>query len=246
MNRKYNLKVDRKPVIAPHLFVSLPQTTALPNIVDLRNKWNFVYDQGAIGSCTSVAICSLIKADRPTLTPSRLFLYYNERALDGDIQDDAGSTLTQGVNALVHYGICQESLWPYNVNKFADSPPQVAFTDGMRHRIGGYRHIPQDLGSIKTALHNRIPFVLGIQVYASFESDHASRTGMIPYPNVRTETYLGGHAIVISGYDDLRGLFLFRNSWGPRWGSNGYGYIPYRYILDRGLTSDLWCIQTCS
>ena len=53
---------------------------------------------------------------------------------------------------------------------------------------------------------------------------------------------LGGHAIVIVGYDEEKRLFTFRNSWGEDWGDKGYGYLPYDYVCDKDLASDFWVI----
>ena len=36
-----------------------------------------------------------------------------------------------------------------------------------------------------------------------------------------------GHAIIIVGYDDNKKLIEFRNSWGNKWGNNGYAYFTY-------------------
>ncbi|HLG96380.1 MAG TPA: hypothetical protein VKX49_08720 [Bryobacteraceae bacterium] len=43
-------------------------------------------------------------------------------------------------------------------------------------------------------------------------------------------------------YDDAKQLFTFRNSWGSSWGDQGYGYLPYAYVLDPSLASDFWVI----
>lgn len=43
------------------------------------------------------------------------------------------------------------------------------------------------------------------------------------------------HAMTIVGFSDDLQMFLVRNSWGERWGDNGYCYIPYSYIEDKNL-----------
>ena len=53
-----------------------------------------VYDQGELGSCTANAIAAAVEFDehkqsfRQPYQPSRLFIYYNERAVDGTIETD--------------------------------------------------------------------------------------------------------------------------------------------------------------
>lgn len=85
------------------------------------------------------------------------------------------------------------------------------------------------------------PFVTGIAIYSEFDSDDAARTGNIPMPTANSE-FLGGHAVVVIGYNDATQRFKFRNSWGTGWGNNGYGTLPYAYLLDPLLTSDMWYI----
>src|SRR5215472_16166590 len=63
----------------------------LPPSADLRSQCPPVYDQGRIGSCTANAIAGAIQFDRrksgenPDFVPSRLFIYYNERAMEGHV-----------------------------------------------------------------------------------------------------------------------------------------------------------------
>lgn len=38
----------------------------------------------------------------------------------------------------------------------------------------------------------------------------------------------GGHSVCLCGYDDAKGAFKFRNSWGTTYANNGYGYIGYK------------------
>lgn len=41
---------------------------------------------------------------------------------------------------------------------------------------------------------------------------------------------MGGHALVIVGYDDVRREFTVRNSWGEKWGDRGHCYLSYDYF----------------
>jgi C1A family cysteine protease len=97
--------------------------------------------------------------------------------------------------------------------------------------------------SIKNTLNAGYPIVLGIVVYSSFISDSVATTGIVPMAPVNNNDYvLGGHCVVICGYDDTKQLFIMRNSWGTHWGDKGYFYLPYDYITSPVLTSDLWVL----
>ena len=73
----------------------------IPPSIDLRPQCPPVYDQGRVGNCTANAIAGAMEFDlrkqkmRPFLTPSRLFIYYNERAIEGTVGSDAGAQYTR-------------------------------------------------------------------------------------------------------------------------------------------------------
>jgi len=246
MNPKYNLKVERNvaPEKVKDYSVSLNSTT--PATFDLRNKISIMYDQGPLGSCTANALCYAYIYDDPTYKPSRLFLYYNERYLDRDVNQDAGSTLSQGINALEKYGVCSETTWPYNVSKFAVKPQDIAYTESVKHEVIEANRVLQTMSSLKGCLTSGFPFVVGIEIYASFESNMVSSTGYVPMPDVNHEELLGGHAVICVGFNDSKGVWIMKNSWGSSWGDRGYFYLPYAYLTNTQLSGDVWKITKVS
>merc|ERR1711933_589219 len=68
-------------------------------------------------------------------------------------------------------------------------------------------------------------------------------TGEMPMPK-DDDQILGGHAVQACGYDDARKVFIVRNSWGEGWGDRGYFYMPYAYLSDAGLASDMWVMRS--
>jgi C1A family cysteine protease len=250
--RIYNLeiiKLDQSKITFVNL-AKFTKTQKTPNVsIDLRttNLWPAVYDQGILGSCTANAFCAVYaylnnQFNKAKFSPSRLFLYYNARVLNQTASTDSGATIAQGVQSLLTNGVCMESLCPYVISNYKNKPSKEAYTNGLLHQALTYSHIPQDITQMKLCLSNQIPFVIGICVYTSFESKSASITGQIPIPNTKREQLLGGHAIVICGYNDITQQFIFRNSWGTSWGSVGYGLIPYAYLTNPYLTTDIWAI----
>lgn len=215
-----------------------------PGAVDLRPKMPPVYDQGQLGSCTANALCAALQCAHPTRPMgSRLFLYYNERRMEDDVPDDAGAQLSDGVSCLETVGVCPESEWPYVVSKFAVAPPSRCYIDASKNRASYASYaVPADAATMKRVLAAGHPFVVGIAVYASFESAAVAATGVVPMPRPAAEQCLGGHAILCVGYDDARGTWTMRNSWGAAWGDRGYFYLPYAYLLDAALASDAWAV----
>jgi C1A family cysteine protease len=63
---------------------------------------------------------------------------------------------------------------------------------------------------------------------------------------VKTEECLGGHAVLCVGYDMDEQVFIFRNSWGPDWGMNGYFTLPFTFVLCQAFCEDFWVIRQLS
>ena len=224
--------------------------TAIPSSVDLRPYSSAIEDQGQLGSCTGNAIAAAIElVDRKKNKPlevSRLFIYYQERLLEGTISVDAGAYIRDGIKACYTWGAPVESLWPYTISKFATKPSTAAYTDALRRKVTGYQRCT-DFAAVKNALASGYPVVAGFSVYSSFYN--ITSNGIMPYPNVTTEHSLGGHAICIVGYNDNyggtpgNGRFICKNSWSSRWGKNGYFYMPYQVIQNTFMSSDFWVIN---
>jgi C1A family cysteine protease len=227
---------------------------------DLRDQCPEVYDQGRIGSCTANAIAGALEFDMmkqglTAYTPSRLFIYYNERAIEGTVGSDAGAQIRDGIKSVASQGDCPESEWPYDDTpadhttgifprgaKAATQPPQSSYDDAIKHKALNYQSIDQNLADMKGCLSSGYPFVFGFTVYGSFESDDVAHTGNVPMPGA-DEQVVGGHAVLAVGYDDGEGRFICRNSWGSEWGDAGYFYMPYAYLLDDNLSDDFWTIR---
>src|SRR5882762_1523343 len=106
--------------------IAAPPKT-LPATLDLRAQCSAVENQGALGSCTANALVGNLeflekKAGHSVTNLSRLFVYYNERAMEGTINDDAGAMIRDGVKSLVKLGVCSERKWPYKIAKFTSKP----------------------------------------------------------------------------------------------------------------------------
>jgi C1A family cysteine protease len=236
-----------------HLFAVEPSVlTALPAKVDMRPQCPGVYDQGQLGSCTGNSIAGAIEfermkqaiADAAQLTPSRLFIYYNERVIEGTVQQDAGAQIRDGVKAVATQGVCFETgpnAWPYDIAQFATDPPAACYTAALPNTVVQYSRVVQAAQQMKGCLAGGHPFVFGFTVYESFESPEVAKTGVVPMP-ASSEKTLGGHAVLAVGYDDSQQRFIVRNSWGTGWGMAGYFTIPYAYLTDSDLASDFWTL----
>jgi len=221
----------------------------LPTKVDLRPVCPpEIYDQGQLGSCTANAIAAAIEFDRmkqklkPVFTPSRLFIYYNERSIEGTVNSDSGAQLRDGIKTVATQGAPPEPDWPYNIAKFRSKPPAKVYTIAAKYKVVLYQSLVQNLMQMKGCLASGFPFVYGFTAYESFESPAVAKSGIVPMP-APSEQVVGGHAVLAVGYDDSQSRFIVRNSWGSGWGMAGYFTVPYGYLTDSHLASDFWTIR---
>jgi len=222
-----------------------------PLTYSLNKYRKFIYDQGYLGSCTANAFCAAyrimntIQKKNSTFQPSRLFFYYQERVIEGNVNIDAGANVIDGEEYVKTNGICSETSWPYITSKFNIKPPQTCYIEASKYKISKYSIINNDsnlITNIKKAIFNKQPVLIGIAVYSSFETYTVSITGLVPIPDTLTEQLLGGHEMCLIGYDEAKQLFTVMNSWGSNWGDSGLCYIPYNYLSNPSLGLDFTVI----
>ena len=259
--RRYLLERD-VPDRRDHQFAFAPKPEhllkKLPSVVDLREKCAEVFNQGNSGTCTAHAVAGafsylqrLHKA-RP-INPSRRFIFYNERAMTGQLGPKCTVHLRDALKAVATRGVCPESLWRYRDDEklLRRKPPKHAFRAAKSRKVMSYHRIlieshPRQvfLNHLKHCLAEGYPFVFGFMTYDSFEQLKGKwKSGIMPIPNRRTDKPKGGHAVMAVGYDDVQKTFLIRNSWGPEWGLGGYFRMPYKVITDPKLAFDFWTVR---
>jgi C1A family cysteine protease len=175
-------------------------------------------------------------------TASRLYIYYGERVIEGTVPYDAGAQIRDGVKIVAVKGVCEEILWPYIESKFDERPSQAALDRGAKKAGTRYERVLQTLPEIKAAIASGFCPIFGFSVFESFESDDVAKTGVVPIPDPEEEL-IGGHAVMMCGYDDSIECFEVENSWGPNWGDHGFFWLPYEFA-DRHMSSDYWILKT--
>jgi C1A family cysteine protease len=219
------------------------------NIIDLTTLASIpIYDQGNLGSCTSNAMnycCEfyqVVHHNKEQFCASRLFTYYNSRVIENSIDTDSGAEFSDVVKAVQVNGLAREVDWPYDISKFSIKPPKSVYNEARPFVGITGTPVDQNITQLVNALQAGHPLATAVQIYDSFETDDVANTGIVPIPDIKNENLLGGHMIVIIGYDPSTNLFKFRNSWGDSWGKNGYGFLPESYVLNSDLTSEFWII----
>jgi C1A family cysteine protease len=244
--RTYGWKPDKKDERDLNfLYKDIKPTITLPKVVNMISKCSPIVDQGELGSCTANAGAGCfefleLKYGITFLPVSRLFVYYNERLIEGTVSEDSGASIRDIIKAAASWGWCSEKEWPYNINEFTVKPGKQCYKDAVIHEIKSYHRVLNQ-NDMLTCLADGFPFIFGITVFESFESDSVAKTGIVPVPNPATERQLGGHAMLAVGYDENTQRFDVRNSWGAGWGAKGYCTIPFAYI--NKWASDYWTVR---
>jgi len=235
----------------------------LQSSVDLREWCSPIENQLDLGACTAHAAAGIVeyfekRAFGKHIDASRLFLYKTTRNLM-QVSGDTGAWLRETMAALVLCGVPDEKYWPYKVRDFDKEPGGFVYALAENYStlkyfchdpLGSEMPAPSVLDSVKKYLDAGIPAMFGFWGFSSFED--SDQPGDIPYP-CKGENAEWGHAVMVVGYDDdhvisnlnckteTKGALLIRNSWGKNWGDNGYGWLPYEYVLN-GLALDFWSI----
>jgi C1A family cysteine protease len=227
---------------------SVKVTERLPKAVDLRAELPPVYDQGNMNSCTANAIAAAMEFDemhqkiKGRFVPSRLFIYYNERAMEGTVDKDAGGQIRDGIKSIASQGAPSEGLWGYEERLLTAKPRAACYSQARRYKIVSYLRMMHHVDELRSCLASGFPFVFGIKVFASFVGQEVANTGVVQMPKEGEKT-AGLHAALACGYEDSAQLFTVRNSFGTDWGMNGYFTIPYAYLLDPKLAHDFWTLR---
>lgn len=241
-----------------------PLSASVKSSVDLEPEMIPVRDQGQEGSCTSFghganadwrqlqarkkepgSSANMIFHPETMDSAACNFFYGQERLIDGDFNQDGGSFVHTGAQVATQIGFVSEKVFPYGPTSLYQMPSAQHHVWASQHRLK--TAMPVDLTNpqaIMAALSNRDPVVFGWIVYTSIQ--HVDQDGVIQTPGQswydRAE---GGHCTTIFGYKVMSGQLYFkiRNSWGPSWGANGYGWMAAAYVCNPRLASDGWVVK---
>jgi C1A family cysteine protease len=236
-------KEDRRdiPYKAKYRAEQLPEDTGLRNL----KKYPFMWDQGNIGKCvgesvSGALVMALITNNQKIFEPSRLFAYYNART-DENKNIDSGASIRDGIKGLAKYGICDTKTWPEDIAKFNIKPSEEAYLEAQDHQLIIYEKIyPVTKEKIMDAVYRGFPVVYGKRLFESFLSAETASTGIVKVPRICWEEEIGAHAMWIIDYEKRNDIET--NSWGIKWGMNGFCKVPWKYVLDSRLAFDFWVI----
>lgn len=241
-------KIDKRDFVLRSLTGAVKK---LDSEVDNSSSCPPIDDQSQLGSCTSHMAVGMIEyndikwGSRAGWTrASRLFQYYATRKLEHTTKTDSGASIRDAVKAASKFGIAPESLWQYDITKFAKRPPTSVWTVAAQKKITAYHRIQDgDIATMKSVLASGYLVGFGFTVYDNMMTQKMADEGWLHLP-AAGESVQGGHAVVLVGYSDSRRAFKVRNSWGSGWGQDGYFWMDYDYVANRQLANDFWVIDS--
>lgn len=202
-------------------------------------------EQGDIDSCVPNCISTIYyyntfkQGNHINFRISRLFLYYNVRKIYNELSDDAGSRIIDCIKILKKTGVPPEIVHPYHEKLMYKQPSELSVRLAKYCRLLGFKELNKNELKNKLLMDN--PIICGIKVYENFNNENTIKTGQVIMPS-DDEEILGGHSIIIVGFDDEKKNYIFLNSWGKSWGDNGVGYIPYDYITNGNLADEFFIL----
>ena len=245
-----NFSIRYYPVVAesedPDNFLYDKKELGLQEQVDLRPFVTKVRNQVNLRSCSGEAVVGayeiLLKKQYPekytNLSP--LFVYHNAKIYEGRRPIfDAGVYIKDAIRSVKHFGVCAEDIWPYAQQNFTFNPTEESYTDAKKRKIKSYYKL-KDFSDILDALNNDIPVITSIKTYSNFTKLGWDGSSYLNVPDSR-DFLIGGHAVVLVGYNTNKEHLIAKNSFGPAWGDNGYFYIPFEYAKTHFL--DSWVIE---
>lgn len=229
----------------------------LPSSADLSAMSPEIYAQGELGSCVSNSLSMAWRLTRlahnnkryirklatgyKDMKPSRLYVYFNAKMIEGTpVKSDTGCTVHGALLGVGKNRTCDEQEWSYEMVNFGVQPSLKAYVNASTHSEMAYNKIMQSADDIKYSLSQGKPVMFGAVIFKSCKTRKVMHSGMIPTPATAFDTPLGGHCMLIVGYNDEKKLFKIQNSWGKIWGDSGFGYMSYSYILNRNFCGDFW------
>jgi C1A family cysteine protease len=219
----------------------------LKQSVDLREWASKVRNQASLRSCSAEAVVGayelLLKKKYPEeyIDLSPLFVYHNAAKLETKRPiADIGVYIRDAIRSAKIYGICAESVWPYNTLNFSVTPTEESYKDAEKRKIKNYFRIDK-FQDILDALTNEIPVITALKTYTSFTRLGWDRSSKLLLPVLGADLYMGGHAVLLVGYDNDKQHLIAKNSFGDFWGDRGYFYIPFSYAEKEFM--DSWIIE---
>ena len=240
-----------------------PPLLALPNAWPFRkdyerlfktySKDDMVLDQGKEGACTGFGLAAVInyllwrdlfdanngEVDTELSKQKRVspkMLYNMARVYDEwEGEDYEGSSCRGAMKGWHRHGVCKRDTWPNEIDKKDKKkyPSEGWSEEATDNPLGAYYRINKDsVVDMQAAIKEVGAIYCSAMVHKGWWLDGTKELPIIEH----SPDKIGGHAFTILGYNEDG--FIVQNSWGTKWGYQGFAVIKYQDWVENG--SDAW------
>jgi GNAT superfamily N-acetyltransferase len=169
-----------------------------------------------------------LESERGGFLPSRTYGFVRGRELEGTYPGppNVGSWILTTQRISKGWGHLPNRFWPYDPADWPPVEPPGLDMVAKAARTRCYMRC-RSLEECQVVLQN------GGMVLAAFEIDDSwsASDGLIDDPRLHGPQ--ASHSIALVDFDPTEETIRFTHNWGPAWGENGFGRLPYRYWSDR-------------
>lgn len=202
----------------------------IPKTLDMRPNLQPIRDQGNQGTCYAQSTACMKewqeKKDNGFDEYFSPQFFYNNRPnkYDDNSNNDEGMYGRDVMKLIKTIGICRENSYPYGKIEDKSEISDNIYQEAKEYTIKSYYRI-NTMYDLKESLYRNGPCLIAFPVY-NYGNNFWIKTN---------ENHKGGHAVVLVGYN--KDGFIVRNSWGKKWGNQGYSIYEYK---DWGCHWEIW------
>lgn len=205
--------------------------------INLSNRIVTVYRQH-LQDCSVYPVLAAVQFDRVARSlipwvPSARFLFYHLSLVKRTVE----TNLKLALKTLKKFGVPGEVAWPSEpipMKQYLAKPPQEVYDFALTNRYA-FKSVKRSLKAIHATLTAGSPIMFTFDVPSDFGSnEQIAKTGFFHWTKINPP--IARHAGLITGLIPMLGnefQALILNSFGPKWGIDGYFTMPLHYLLSR-------------
>ncbi|MFT7590324.1 MAG: hypothetical protein ACI9UJ_000234 [bacterium] len=210
----------------------------LPSRVSLEKYCPPRLNQGAQGSCvgwsSSYAARTIQQSVATGKNPRQVAFSPSSLYNQIKLPNCQGAYIHDAMEVMYKRGVLPFNDFKYDQYDCDKTPSSSQMTVASQYKTKGFERLWENEGgtdilAIKQNIAQGAPVVVGMLVGGSFMNAMQGRKMWKPTSSDRRARSFGGHAMCVMGYDDNMdgGAFQIMNSWGDRWGDQGFCWIKY-------------------
>jgi uncharacterized protein (TIGR02145 family) len=196
-------------------------------------------DQGSYNSCTAYSVGYGMMSNIFKNIEGHEDFNFDRVFSPNYIWNQLNGGINKGVNIgscfrlIEEQGCCKLKFMPVDVAINAEPSPDAKSNAASYKLSDFYRIEIYDISKLKSLLANGFALVIGVNIDKAFQKNETNQFEEKSDGRLVWKKYTGDpvdhHAMLICGYDDDINAFKVLNSWGQKWGNNGYFWLDYDF-----------------